>query len=120
MDTNRIQPFSELDFDLIEIDRCMSNCAAAEPQLQVDGTTTVEAFLIWWRQSRRSRLSYTLQVSPHRPMPKEPYVSDAPLNQISDVPLNEPARLCRRTVRKGCAFPTLLFFLLRLRLRWEA
>src|SRR6266542_2697237 len=120
MDTNRTQPFSELDFDLIEIDRCMSNCAAAEPQLQVDGTTTVEAFLIWWRQSRRSRLSDTLQVSPHRPMPKEPYVSDAPLNQISDVPLNEPARLCRRTVRKGCAFPTLLFFLLRLRLRWEA
>ncbi len=40
MDTNRIQPFSELDFDLIEIDRCMSNCAAAEPQPQVDGTTT--------------------------------------------------------------------------------
>src|SRR6266545_4448982 len=45
-------------------------------------------------------------------MPKEPYVSDAPLD--------EPVRLCRRTVRKGCAFPTLRFFLLRLRLRWEA
>ncbi len=70
--------------------------------------------------SRRSRLSYTLQVSPHRPMPKEPYVSDAPFNQISEAPLNEPARLCRRTVRKGCAFPALRFFLLRLRLRWEA
>jgi hypothetical protein len=29
-------------------------------------------------------------------------------------------RLCRRTVRKGSAFPMLALFSLRLRLSWEA
>jgi len=36
---------------------------------------------------------------------------DQLINPVSDAPLNRPARLGRRTVRKGSAFPTLALFL---------
>jgi hypothetical protein len=44
------------------------------------------------------------------------HVSDPPLRELSDVSLNQPVRLCRRTVRKGSAFPGATLFFLRLRL----